>query len=327
MPYCTRCGKEIAEGARCSCQKPQFQVGDLFAGGDYSKETPKKEKNPVEAFEHGMKIVPENVKPDEGEIPVRQYDLCRMRSRLKLMFAEGRLQVTNKRIIFRAKGKSLTGPTLVQHEFTISEISGFQILRNARFSGLDLLLILILNAVCIGLTAAIAMSSITADAGTLLRFLLYLAGVAGLFFAAKNRKNRLGCALLSGLSVGALGSVGYILTLLSKWQGSSGKAFLAALCYIPAAAALVLLVISTVVFCMKPNLQFSVCSKMGKGAIDIRCEPTGFGRSIPMINAVFTGYNEVLPTDETDLAVGEIGAMISDIQKLGDLAIEKWKHD
>ena len=46
-----------------------------------------------------------------------------------------------------------------------------------------------------------------------------------------------------------------------------------------------------------------------------------------MIEAVFTGYNEVLPTEQTNKAIREIGAMISDIQKLGDLAVEKWKED
>jgi hypothetical protein len=37
-----------------------------------------------------------------------------------------------------------------------------------------------------------------------------------------------------------------------------------------------------------------------------------------------TGFAEVFPTKETEGAIREIGAMIGDIQKLGDLGIEKW---
>lgn len=73
--------------------------------------------------------------------------------------------------------------------------------------------------------------------------------------------------------------------------------------------------------------DFNVCTKMGSGVLHIRCEDRGFARLTPMINAVFTGYNEVLPTEETDVAIREIGAMVSDIQKIGDLAIDKWKKD
>jgi hypothetical protein len=32
------------------------------------------------------------------------------------------------------------------------------------------------------------------------------------------------------------------------------------------------------------------------------------------------------PTDETDQMIYEIGAMISDLQRMGDLAVEHWKR-
>jgi hypothetical protein len=37
-----------------------------------------------------------------------------------------------------------------------------------------------------------------------------------------------------------------------------------------------------------------------------------------------SGFAEVFPTEETENAIREIGAMIIDIQKLGDFGIEKW---
>lgn len=66
---------------------------------------------------------------------------------------------------------------------------------------------------------------------------------------------------------------------------------------------------------------------MGSEVMHLRCEPTGFAGLNPMIRSTFTGYNEVLPARDTDRAIEEIGAIVSDIQKLGDYAIEKWKRD
>lgn len=102
-------------------------------------------RNPDVQYERGQKIVPDNIAPNESEIPVRQYNLCVMRSRIKGARAEGRLQLTNKRILFRAKGTAPVGETTIQHEFSIDEVAGFQIVRNFRFSILDLLLIFALS--------------------------------------------------------------------------------------------------------------------------------------------------------------------------------------
>jgi len=36
---------------------------------------------------------------------------------------------------------------------------------------------------------------------------------------------------------------------------------------------------------------------------------------------------EVLPGEDADVAIEELGSMITDIQKLGDFGIRKWKVD
>ena len=41
----------------------------------------------------------------------------------------------------------------------------------------------------------------------------------------------------------------------------------------------------------------------------------------------YTGFSEVLPWTDTDKAINEIGAMIDDLQTMGDYAIEKWKEE
>jgi hypothetical protein len=53
---------------------------------------------------------------------------------LKFERAEGRIQVTNKRVIFRAAGRSIAGRTTLQHEFAIDEIAGIEAQNNFKFS-------------------------------------------------------------------------------------------------------------------------------------------------------------------------------------------------
>ena len=39
-----------------------------------------------------------------------------------------------------------------------------------------------------------------------------------------------------------------------------------------------------------------------------------------------TGYTEIWPEPDAEPSIREIGAMINDIQKLGDFGVEKWKQ-
>lgn len=46
----------------------------------------------TDAYECGIKIVPDKVAADEGEIPVKQYEnVARLRSRTILIWAEGKM--------------------------------------------------------------------------------------------------------------------------------------------------------------------------------------------------------------------------------------------
>lgn len=317
MPYCTRCGKKIEEGEKCSCQKKTIDFDAALQNGNPVKQffgLQEASRDPKVKYERGMQIVPENITPDEGEIPIRQYDLCTMRSRIKFMHAEGRLQVTNKRIIYRAKGTSLMGPTVVQHEFAIAELQGFRISRNFRFSILDLLLIFLLSGLCGGIGWRMSFGGVF-DPSVFRAIVMYILGLAALAFTFFLNKRYAAKACLAAFSYTSI-----CMTIL----GADVSRNVACILLIPALLALIQNVASDILFSFKPNLDFHACNKLG-GAMHIRCERAGFGHMTPMIQSGYTGYNEVLPTEQTDQAIREIGAMVSDIQKLGDLAIEKWK--
>ena len=331
MPYCTRCGREIKEGERCTCQQqnnipnfnwkmPNGQGTDVnsFLRHVFGLADPI--GDPRNKYEHDVPIVPDCVTPDEGEKTICQYDLCRLRSRIKGMQAEGRLQVTNKRIIFRAKGTSLTGPTILQKEFAIAELSGFSIAKNFRFSWIDLLLILVLSFVCGNCmfrgSAALYYSP--------LLFLAYLVGLAALLASALFLGKHHGFkACLCSLATAGM----HVAVTPLALSGNPFLRLVGFLLYLPVLLAGVICLVNIFLFSFKGNLDFNAQTRMGSEVMHLRCEPTGFAGLNPMIRSTFTGYNEVLPARDTDRAIEEIGAIVSDIQKLGDYAIEKWKRD
>lgn len=325
MPYCTRCGRPLKEGEQCSCTRvhtnPQidtssfsmflYSLGQRMGIGDPTVD-------PVNKYERGQKIVPQNVTPNDTEVPVKQYDLCVMRSRLKFMRAEGRLQVTNKRVIFRAKGTSLMGGTTLQHEFSIDEIAGFQILRNFRFSGLDLLLAIVLSFIVgrIGMSFGLGMYGNLRAFGAFLAFVLAIGACVvpflfAKFFLTKSLVLSLGAGILVG--GGAMAAARYTPV---RW-------ILLFLLFVT----LVLLIIHLFVFSFKPNMEFHVRTKGGEAVIPVRHDRKNLGAMAGAVETFITGYNEVLPTNQTETAIREVGALINDIQKMGDFGIAKWRTE
>jgi len=100
--------------------------------------------NATDVYESGMSIVPECVSAKEGEVPVKQYNVAVLKNPFKCERAEARMQVTNKRVIFRAAGRSVGGRTTLQHEFDINEIGGVKANKNFRFSFFYLILALLI---------------------------------------------------------------------------------------------------------------------------------------------------------------------------------------
>lgn len=326
MPYCTRCGKPIQEGERCSCTKKwNLNLESSFSGAQEGAVFFGANSQSADAqYERGQKIVPDNIVPNESEIPVRQYNLCVMRSRIKCARAEGRLQLTNKRILFRAKGVTPVGSTTIQHEFSIDELAGFQIVRNFRFSILDLLLL----AFCcflfwnFGVGLAKVLGETLKGFGLLLSYVLAIAAAVPAFI--RMPRELYACkSILLAISIG-------LLTVLRKSVYFHNVVLTVLgyiLIYLPYVALGVLLIVFALAFSFKPNMEFLVRTKTGEAVIPVRCEKTGFAAVGNVITAQYMGYNEVLPTDETEKAIREIGAIINDIQKLGDYGISKWKDE
>lgn len=330
--FCTRCGRPLEEGEVCTCETtdasetPKFdtnQAGTFWETFKNHVGLSDPEFNGTDVFESGKLIIPECVKANEGEIPVKQYTVATLKNRLLgITYAKaiGRIQVTNKRVIFRAPGRSLRGRTSIQHEFAIDDVSGIEARREYTWNFWDFLsgLFIIAISVAIAMGLITLLSKDTDDYSTATTAWGIMLGAAGCipFFALKNKW---GFKLMSlGLSVGAIANIAVSqFTSFSYFSGSSGSPITTIfLGIIP----LLLLFFTWFIYTIRPNLVLQIKTNGASNAIDI-CR-----MKITLFNIEeHTGFKDVIPADNAEECIREIDAIINDIQKLGDFGIEKWK--
>jgi len=250
-------------------------------------------------FERNQKIVPQISKACEGEIPVKQYDVVNFRSRLQGLWAEGKIQITNKRVIFRAAGKSIIGRTTLQQEYIIDEIAGIEIAKGVRFSFIDFFvtLILLVPLVVVFINTIIsALMNANDTVGVIIGIVLGIGIMAPYVLLKKN------------LFIKALSSFASASTFISMQYKSE---FFIIIGGILAIISLVVLFL----FALKPSVSIAIMSKAGTGSPISMRSPSHFR---------LERASEMLPAKDIEAAQKELGAIISDIQKLGDYGIEKW---
>ena len=318
--FCTKCGRPLVEGEACICSRQSsgenaFSTGDLLNSTKGFWESMKNrmgigdpDLNKGDAFENGKRIIPDCVKANEGEIPVKQYKVATLRNRIlgiPYTKAVGRVQVTNKRVIFRAPGRCMAGRTTLQHEFAIDEIAGVEARREYVFNFWDLLFSIYTIIAGLFVTSLIlGMFRYDADvARGIFGFIFGVAGCVPFFMIKKKWYLKLLCL---GASLGGFfgAGVGFftVFGLIS----------------------LVLTVLNVIITTMKPNLVMIIKTKGATEAIDIKRKKKGLFQAKDD-KGDHTGYAEVIPADDVERCIREIDAMINDIQKLGDFGIEKWK--
>lgn len=328
--FCTRCGRPLTNGDVCSfC----YYVNHSVKSSDNSDYTPgafesfknfvgigDPEINKGDTYEKEKRIVPDCIMPTDGEIPVKQYELAILQNRF-LVFpyakAIGRLQVTNKRVIFRAPGHSLFGRTTLQHEFAIDELDGIEIRRDCYFSFWDLIGGLLISALGNLVIWLLSTLLVHYDVVPLAVFSLMVIVIGiGVFFVEKEhfyfKIFCLGCV--------RRGCVGI-------YKASMEYELIKSLILILSISIGVLLIAMIIARAIRPNLVFIVKNKSSHDTIDITRSSVKkklFGKFIGS-ERDHTGFNEVLPGNDAYICIKEINALISDIQKLGEFGIDKWK--
>ncbi|MDR0321379.1 MAG: hypothetical protein LBI28_07730 [Treponema sp.] len=401
------------------------KAGNFFASVKNRMGVGSPEQNAADTYERGMKITPDCISAIENETPVKQYNIAVLRTLLKFERAEGRMQVTNKRVIFRASGRSVGGRTTLQHEYDINEVGGIEARKNYKFSFLYLVFAIIIIALASFITSGpSAFSGITSLVsskgedvleildleGTNSEILIlghlynaynnekkaiserkkaeenavkameareaiqnlvteyegnavtnptrtYLYGrryltpqaildlaiperdkaiegektaIAEFETAKKAEKKTVNSRVFAQISLTILGLIfgfGGLILFFVLYKRFGLKLFILifgnagfTVCKVATGIFIfgwlfVISVIATIVcvflFCFRPNLIISIKNKAGKR------EPIDISRK-------GTGFSEVIPTEETESAIREIGAIICDFQKSGDSALDKW---
>ncbi len=268
-------------------------------------------------YEQNVPIVPDCIEAEANEVVIKQYNLCKMRTRWKGMKAEGRLMITNRRLLFRAAGTSFTGNTLQEHQFNIDEIGGVHMQKDYKFSIFNFLL----ACFCAWLPIFLAISfygnlDTNAGATTAIGLIMGIIGMAPTFVVYKHFALKYFFSLLAmdNLVIAAI--------------ASNNNPFIWVLTVIAA----VIFAINTIIICFVPNFRMEIKTKGADGALVIRGTASIIVRLFYPFLAMcqgekdYCGFDDVMPWEDTVMAINEVGTMIDDLQKNGDYAIEKWSR-
>lgn len=332
MTFCRFCGKELVNG-QCDCKEFQESIRktnqsstttnttkDPFLVRSFSPDISsmsgivssfrdqtgisEPSSNQGDPFEHNVPIVPDCVEPEEDEIIVKQYNIAKLRTRLKGMKAEGRLMVTNRRVLFRAAGKSLTGNILQEHQFDLDQIGGIEMHKDYKFSILSFLGCLILESLPMYLINRMFRG--VGNEGTVaIGVILGILFLVPTFIVYKRAWLKLFCALIAS----------NCLALARASSRNSG--FISFLLIL----SVIIVFIDLLIVCFVPNLVIKIKTKSATGAVVIGSQKSLFSRRT---GDDYSGFAEVMPWEDTIMAMNELGTMIDDLQKRGDYAVEKW---
>ena len=309
--FCTKCGKPLDENGKCNCVQQSFITKLKAVFGRTTEQ--------IDFLERNKAIVPNCVKPDEGEQTIKQYKLAKLRSKIRGQYAEGRLQITNKRLLFRAAGVSSLGKTTVQHEFNINDISGVDIQKGSKISVLNIIGALLLSFILTA-EAQSVLETLYLKTGSFASFAaFFLFVICTLLFFVLKRKFWI---KLSAFSCGIGALIGSSASSLSAWDivyGLELVNFKNILIFILAIGWFYLLL----QVCFVPDLIFIIKTTGAGEVIQLRRKIWGL---FMKQSQEYTGFSEVLPWEDTEKIANELGAIINDIQTMGDMAIDKWKE-
>ena len=158
--------------------------------------------------------------------------------------------------------------------------------------------------------------------------LTYILGMAGLVPSGLLHKKFWLKLLCSAFSMASFYGYYTVENMYGRW--GDGTSFFGKVGLILAIIASIVTFINWIMVCWRPNLVIAIKTDgtgNNTGAVLIRRKPNFleffFHRASG--SEEYSGFSEVMPWVDTDVAMDELGAMIDDLQKLGDVGIQKWK--
>lgn len=345
MKNCRNCGHENAD-TYDFCIKCGFDLRSASSTPNTSDNpTPRNVNPPTETWGNKrFRLLTENLSPADNELEVKSYHCTSFKSSLLSLNAEGYLVVTNKRVVFHAFGTSFVGKSILQSEVPIEDVSGISIYKGSYFSlmhlfgafFLSVFLGSVVHSILVSIMYSLVRSALqdqsfsnlenlqtTSDSlYTSLQVLLWLIAGASLlvsFFPSKENILRSALATLATFTLAELGGLSYLTSeiqgLLDSDQGSSS--FMLTLAMIVGIYALVCFFW----YARRPTMSLAVGSKGGSNTPIAISGISSFG----IYNTAASKALSAEPAEDADALLKELGAMIMDIQGLGDLGINQWR--
>ncbi len=274
-------------------------------------------------------ILNKSIAPTEGEISVKSYLCTSFNSFLFGIKANGYLEITNKRLLFQALGSGLTRhPSVIHSEVPISEVVGINIYSGKVFNVMRLIAGILMAVILIPVAAAIIAFVLSwLDKSPviyqILVWILFLGAVFLAYFYDQQdpnqashdvKDNSLKELLIIYAGVGAIGSMvkGAMSYPYGQSYGSSKPALL---------FALVAVVYALYRYSKIPAFSLMLHSKSGSNPIVKVTGTSPLGAASSAASKALSGK----PAQDSLLVLKELGAVVLDIQNMGEYGIEKWR--
>ncbi|MES0490269.1 MAG: hypothetical protein ABUK01_09770 [Leptospirales bacterium] len=268
-------------------------------------------------------LLRESVTPAEDEISVKAYHCTYFKSFLLGFKASGKLEVTNKRVIFQAHGKSALGNSIIHSEVPIADVSGISSFKGIYFNIGNLLLALLAGILSYQLLPIF--TDLVHQIAPKLHLVKYaawaiaLAGFVGSFFISKQKVWRTVLATISASALNIIGN-GKLFSLLAyvRLKGFGDKmvfiAYLVIIAYV---------LVCIVWYARRPTFSISVYAQQGSVSPINISGASGMGIAGQVASKAIISAE---PAEDAELLLTELGAVVLDIQTLGDLGIKKWQE-
>lgn len=266
----------------------------------------------------------------EGEDIVRTYHCTSLNSWLLNLTAQGYLVVTNKRVIFFARGTSFTGTSVMHSEVPIQDVSGISTYKGSYFSITHLILAFFASILAGGLIGAIVSGIVTFivsqfsrspdfNPAILTPILLVLLGVAIIYIGRSYPKDNIrrtifvaaGAFIMAGL--GGLGLVAGIVG--SLFGANQALEFISIVVSIMAVIAAFYALYTIYQFAKRETMSLTIGSK---GGSNTPIAITGVS-ILGIFNTAALRALNAEPAFEAEKMIKELGAVITDVQSHGNL--------
>lgn len=282
------------------------------------------------------------LKPAEGETTARTYHCTTLRSRLLNLKAEGYLIVTNKRVVFHATGSSYTGDSILQSEVPIEDVSGLTCYSGGYFSISHLLVAffasivigVLVNLVIVGgllqliyerISENFSFDSMDSINNTLIgvTVLFWVLAIGLTIYSSRIPKDRIQRPILASLGaifLAELGGLGIMRNFASGFlfgQSGNSQETMAVITTLLAVGTGIYAAVCMFWYAVRKTMSLYVGSKGGSNSPIAISGIRSFGAAGHALGAE--------PAEDAEAMIKQIGAMIKDIQQLGEIGFEKWK--